>query len=191
MAVEIREKLRGVKFVYFDVGNVLISFSGGLDSLAELLNKPPEDVTDYWRSKDNDICRGKLNPQTFWNEAKHKFNYSGNDINFIDFWIKHFSKIQKGHNLANKLTKDFQIGLLTNAYPQVIENIILTDLMPNIKWSQIVKSCDYGLVKPEREFFDVALEKTGFKANEVILIDDIQKNCDKAVEYGWKSQVFA
>lgn len=190
MSIEMGEKLKGVKFVYFDVGNVLISFSGGLDNLAELLNKPLEDVTDYWRSKDDDICRGKISPQKFWIEAKQKFNYSGEDINFVDFWIKHFTKIKKGHDLAYELSKDFQLGLLTNAYPTVIEKIITTDLMPNIKWTQVIKSCDYGFVKPERELFDVALEKTGFKANEVILIDDLKENCDKAIEYGWRSLVF-
>jgi len=93
-------KMQSVKFVYFDIGNVLFSFSGGLESLAKLFNKPLDEVKSYWFSKDNDICRGVLKPQVFWNEAKQFFNYKGEDVNFVDFWVKHFSKIQKGHELA-------------------------------------------------------------------------------------------
>ena len=92
--------MQSVKFVYFDIGNDLFSFSGGLESLAKLFNKPLDEVKSYWFSKDNDICRGVLKPQVFWNEAKQFFNYKGEDVNFVDFWVKHFSKIQKGHELA-------------------------------------------------------------------------------------------
>lgn len=183
-------KVNGVKFVYFDVGNVLFSFSGGLEKLARMFEKPLQDVQSYWRSKDDDICRGKLKPQEFWNLARNKFKYEGDDINFVDFWVSHFVKIQEGHDLAYKLAKNFQIGLLTNAYPTVIESVMGTDLLPNIQWVTIVKSCDYGFVKPERELLDVALKKTGFKASEIILIDDLKDNCNKVIEYGWRSIVF-
>lgn len=62
--------------------------------------------------------------------------------------------------------------------------------MPQIDWDYVIKSCDYGFVKPERELFDIALKKTGLKADEVLLIDDIQENCDKAIENGWRSMLF-
>lgn len=62
--------------------------------------------------------------------------------------------------------------------------------MPQIDWNCVIKSCDYGFVKLERELFDVALKKTGFKPGEVLLIDDIQENCNKAVENGWRSLLF-
>ena len=41
------KKLEGVKFVYFDIGNVLFSFSGGLESMAKLFNKPFDEVKKY------------------------------------------------------------------------------------------------------------------------------------------------
>lgn len=143
----------GVKFVYFDVGNVLFSFQGGLESLSKKFNVPLASVKEYWRSQDDDICRGKLTPQQFWNNSKVKFGYSGEDMDFVNFWINHFSKIQQGHDLAIKLSKNFQLGLLTNAYPNVINRVINTDLMPKIKWMNIVQSCDLGFVKPERESY--------------------------------------
>lgn len=34
MSAEIVEKLKGVKFVYFDIENVFYSFSGGLEKLS-------------------------------------------------------------------------------------------------------------------------------------------------------------
>lgn len=188
---EISKNMEGVKFVYFDVGNVLFSFSKGLENLAQKFSRSPDKVKKYWRSKDDDMCRGIFKPQEFWNQSKQHFKYSGPDINFVDFWIDHFAKIQKGHDLAYKLAKDFQVGLFTNAYPEVIEKVISTDLMPKINWATVIKSCDYGFIKPERELFDIALKKTYFKANEIVLIDDIQENCDKAIENGWRSILFS
>lgn len=184
------KKLEGVKFVYFDIGNVLFSFSGGIESLAKLFDKPFDEVKKYWLSRDNDICRGVSKPQDFWNEAKFFFNYKGDDINFVDFWVKHFFKIQKGHDLAIQLSKSYKIGLITNIYPEVFEKVVHSELMPQIDWDCVIKSCGYGFVKPERELFEVALKKTGFKADEVLLIDDIQENCDKAIENGWRSVLF-
>lgn len=190
MSLEIGERLSGVKFVYFDVGNVLFSFSGGLEKLSTMYNVPLSKIESFWRSKDDDMCRGRLDPQTFWQELKKEFTYTGEDINFIEFWIKNFKRIKFGHDFANTLSKDFQIGLLTNAYPNVIESVLGTDLMPQIKWVKIVKSCDYGFIKPEGELFKAALEKTGFKASEVMLIDDVENNCTKAEALGWKSLLF-
>lgn len=183
-------EIKGVKFVYFDIGNVLFSFSGGLENIAKLFNEPLDELKSYWLSKDNDICRGLLSPQEFWNQAKKFFNYQGDDINFVDFWVKYFSKIQKGHDLALRLSKSYKIGLITNIYPEVFEKVVHSDLMPQIDWTYVIKSCDYGFVKPERELFDIALKKTGFNANEVLLVDDIQENCDKATENGWRSILF-
>lgn len=143
----------GIKFVYFDIGNVLFSFSGGLERLAELFNKPLDEIKSYWMSKDNEICRGKLDPQEFWNQAKKHFKYNGDDINFVDFWIDHFLKIEKGHKLALRLSKYYKIGLITNIYPKVFEKVVHSKLMPQVNWNCVIKSCDYGFVKPERESY--------------------------------------
>lgn len=187
---KLSDNLEGVKFIYFDIGNVLFSFSGGLESLTRLFDKSIEEVKNYWLTKDDDICRGVLNPQDFWDEAKQYFNYKGDDIKFVDFWVEHFYKIQKGHDLAFKLSKSYKIGLITNIYPEVFEKVVHSDLIPQIDWDCIIKSCDYGFVKPERELFNIALKKTGLKADEILLIDDIQENCDKAIENGWRSVLF-
>lgn len=190
MSPKIGEKLSGVKFIYFDVGNVLFSFSGGLEKLSTMYNVPLSKITSFWRSKDDGICRGLLDPQDFWNQMKSEFSYSGTDINFVDFWVNNFKRIQSGHDLAISLSENFQLGLLTNVYPRVIERVLNTDLMPAIQWATIVKSCDHGFIKPETELFGLALAKTGFKASQVMLVDDIENNCTKAETLGWKGLVF-
>ena len=114
MSPEIGEQLKGVKFVYFDVGNVLFSFSSGLEKLSRMFNVPLPRVTTFWRSKDDDMCRGLLDPQDFWDLLKKEFDYSGTDINFVEFWIKNFKKIQSGHDLAISLSSGWK-GLVFKA----------------------------------------------------------------------------
>ena len=50
-----------------------------------------------------------------------------------------------------------------------------------------VFSCETGYIKPEKEIYNILLERLSCKAEEVIFFDDIQINVDKAVEVGIKA----
>jgi 2-haloacid dehalogenase len=52
-------------------------------------------------------------------------------------------------------------------------------------FDRVVISGEVGLIKPNREFFDFLLEKTGRRAEELVFIDDSQANVATARELGF------
>jgi len=46
------------------------------------------------------------------------------------------------------------------------------------------------LIKPEKEIFDYALEKTSLSPNEILFIDDSEVNVVAAESFGWNSVLF-
>ncbi len=45
-------------------------------------------------------------------------------------------------------------------------------------------SCELGVMKPEKAFFERALEKLGLAAEECLFIDDLEKNVVSARSFG-------
>lgn len=180
-----------IRFVYFDLGGVVFSFSGGLEAIANKVGRSLEDITAYWRSQDDAICRGELQPQQFWNNLASQFHYNGANFDFLDFWISHFQPIQQTHDAMRALQSDgTQIGILTNIYPGVFERAIDTGAIPDLEYQVVVKSCELGIVKPDLQIFRHALTQTNFGPGEVLFIDDRVENTQVAKKLKWNGILF-
>lgn len=180
-----------IEFAYFDLGGVVFSFSGGLEAIANKIGRPIEDVTAYWKSQDDEICRGELQPQQFWNNMISQFHYDGPKLNFLEFWVSHFQPIRKTHEAMRVLqSKSVQIGILTNIYPGAFERALNTGAIPNLCYHAVVKSCEIGIVKPDRKIFEFALSQTALSPCQVIFIDDREENIKVAKKLNWNTLLF-
>src|SRR5437868_2281738 len=103
-----------IDFIYFDIGNVIFNFQGGLEELAKITNSSLDICTTVWKSLDDDVCKGIKNPQDIWTEIKKATNFEGEDINFIEFWVSHFKPIKETHTIIASLSRSYPIGLLSN-----------------------------------------------------------------------------
>ncbi len=54
----------------------------------------------------------------------------------------------------------------------------------------VLLSCEFGLRKPEPEFYQLALTKVGLPAQECLLVDDLQVNLDTARHLGFRTHHF-
>lgn len=109
--------VKPVTFVYFDVGNVLLTYTESVISLASALNAPVDEVHAFWEPLDDALNRGALTAADFWQQIKAHFGYQGPDIDVLDLWNTHFSPIKESHAFARKLSRTHNVGLLTNAMP--------------------------------------------------------------------------
>lgn len=50
-------------------------------------------------------------------------------------------------------------------------------------------SCDMGVQKPDRKFFDLATHAIGVEPDQIVFLDDHQPNIDGAREAGWRSSL--
>lgn len=180
-----------IKFAYFDLGGVVFSFSGGLEAFAKKVHSSLEEVTAYWMSQDDAICRGELDPQQFWNNLASQFGFNDTDLDFLGFWISHFRPIRKTHEAMKSLqTHGIKVGILANIYPKVFEKALYVGAIPKLNYYSIIKSCDLGIVKPDLQIFEHALSQTGLHPNEVILIDDRAENIRVANRLKWNTVLF-
>lgn len=187
---EKKEPLSQIRFVYFDIGGVLYQFRSGLRGIADVLQIPFEECEVIWQQFDNEVCRGTMSPQELWGEMKKATNYKGEDIDFLEFWVNHFSPIPESHKLVHKLAKNYAVGLLTNIYPGVLELALERGRIPDVVYTSIVQSCEVGFVKPQPEIYEIAQRKAGVAPHEILFLDDSLVNINAARERQWKTLLF-
>ena len=63
-----------------------------------------------------------------------------------------------------------------------------------LDWRRVFRkefiSCRMKLMKPSREIFDAAAAEIGFPPEEILFVDDSQKNVDGAIAAGWQSVLY-
>ena len=70
-------------------------------------------------------------------------------------------------------------GLITNSWGMGIYDRAPTDL-----FDAVVISGEVGLHKPQPEIYELACERLGVRADEVVFVDDLRENCEGAEAVG-------
>ncbi|MBN1263465.1 MAG: HAD-IA family hydrolase [Candidatus Pacebacteria bacterium] len=179
-----------IKFIYFDLGGVLFRFRGGLERLAKENSRQYEDFEKVFRMYDDKVCRGEMMPQDLWLKYKDELGLETKIDDFAEYWTDNFYPIVESHSLVNQLTRGYQIGLLTNIYSGVFSKIIHKGHIPNIDYSAVIQSCNVGYVKPEKEIYQLAQDKSEVLPNEILFVDDKQNFLSMADEMGWATILF-
>lgn len=179
-----------VEFVYFDLGGVVFNFSGGIQAISKRLQVPENEISAMWRRYDDAICRGDLHPQEFWEILNNTFGTLV-ELDFLTFWMDHFSPIDSTHQAMRELSSSgMNVGILTNIYPGVYEKALERGVIPDLPYSAVIRSCEVGLVKPDPQIFHYAAETSGYRAPQILLIDDRSENIQGADAAGWNSFQF-
>jgi HAD superfamily hydrolase (TIGR01509 family) len=179
-----------IKFIYFDIGGVLLNFSGMFTSLADVLNASAEEVHDFWEPRDNALNLGTLTPEEFWRQIKTHFHYRGRDIDLVDLWLTNFRPIKETHAFARKISRTRKIGLLSNAMPGSIAKARALGHIPRAKFAAIIESSVVGVTKPDPKIFTIAKIRAGMAPGEILFIDDNEINVLRAYESGFHSYHF-
>lgn len=183
-----------IKFIYFDVGGVLILDFSNTNKWQQLKNDlgvneaiDPE-FEAIWQKYRNRICLDldvdSLLPEI---QSKTKLKLPPNYSLLNDF----VNRFQANPSIwpVLKIARDkYQIGLLTNMYPRMLKAIEEVSLIPKFNWDVVIDSSQVAKQKPDPEIFELALEKSGVKKEEILFIDNLEKNTSVAQKMGW--QVF-
>ena len=89
--------------------------------------------------------------------------------------------------IEEKLKGKYRVGLLTNIPRGLLERIA-GEKLPMFDIALV--SSDLGLVKPDRKIFEVAIERCEVPAEEILFIDDSEKNIKAASELGINGIVY-
>lgn len=113
-----------IKFIYFDIGNVLLLFSGGLEKLAKKYGKTHQDFERIFRKYDYLVCIGKLSPQELWGKYYKELGLKEGQFDFLEYWLSNCTLISESFVLISELAKTkLSIGLLSNLYAGAYESL--------------------------------------------------------------------
>ena len=176
-----------IKAVLLDFFGVLYpdTFWGLADKyLPERDDEVQADLHELIRKVDLDL----VDKNKFWNEAAQLFKVdlveletAKNAMGGVDDRLLDLCKDLK--------QKGIKTGVISNAGSGFVERGIGDDYQDY--FDVIVSSGDSGVMKPDREIYAIACDKLGFKPEDCIFFDDIQRNVNGAIAAGLHAELYS
>lgn len=178
--------MKNIRFVYFDVGDVLVSNVIGHKRLAEHVNRPREHVTAFFDANWERACRGTISSSDYLSLLKTNFQFDCEEREFGHFYTKFLASIVPMHAFTEKLATRLPVGILSNAEFGSIEAALQVGVIPNVSWKTKIISAHHKTVKPEQKIFEIAQREAHVPHESIFLIDDRISNIEMAQKLGWR-----
>ena len=186
-----------IRFVYFDLGNVLIGFSHqrAAEQLAALSDLSPEEV--YSRIFDTRLQleyeSGILDTSEFCERLRELLDVSVSDDRLTtavaDIFWPMYRTIPV---LAGLVSAGMSLGVLSNTC-EAHWDWVTTRTLPwmNRAFKTIILSFQVGSAKPDWRIFDQAIAASGVAAEEIFFTDDRPENVEAARAVGFRAFLFS
>ena len=90
---------------------------------------------------------------------------------------------------SQELRQQCKLGMLSNISAHTMDRFF-TGREREQLFDDVVISSEVGLVKPHPAIFELAAQRLGVDASEVVMIDDSPANCSGAIEAGMQAIVY-
>lgn len=183
-----------IKFVYFDVGGVLVhTESLILHRLSAGVNRPIDQVKAVYYRYISLVHRNKLTPGDLkllmLLKLSIPFSGKGRQALFRD-WADYTEPNLPTQQFATEISKRYPIGLISNIGDGGFEGLKRLGVIPKLAYKAVVLSCEVGAIKPEAAMFAIAAAKAGVEPRHILLIDDRKENVLGARAAGWQATWF-
>jgi FMN phosphatase YigB (HAD superfamily) len=187
--------MKKFKFIYFDVGGVVILDFSGTNKWNDMLssmgvndsNKDRFDIV--WHKYKDKICIDYDVDSMIPELRDYVGLHLSKNFSFLHEFISRFDSNASLWPVIEYAKQNYSIGLLTSMYPRMLDGISQTsNLMPKVDWDVVVDSSIVRLQKPDPKLYDLAQKLSGIKDPEDILfIDNVEKNLEYPKELGWQT----
>jgi len=182
-------KNKTVKFIYFDLGGVIINNRVAVHNVAKRFGILPEHIRQILDQNWSAACRGLLSSQEYMALFKPLNIFHPHD-DFVDFWSDHQGIYHETLKLIHELSETFRLGILSNAELGMIEAHMNKKKLPRNTWSAIIESAQHKTIKPEKKIYKIAEKAANVVPEEIFFIDDVPKHIEVAKSLGWQGEVF-
>lgn len=184
------------KLILFDWGNIVESFEdnytirNAFDDLFKSLGCNQENIMDKLGKYNTTKLTTFDELENCYEEIKKDFNLIGSFNEFLDNYKYYFDKIY-----YYKDVRDYEISLKDKCYIGIISNLLIIDKERIDKqlglnnYDYVFLSFEYGMKKPDLKFYEEIQKELPFKKEDILFIDDKEKNVIAAREFGWNSEV--
>lgn len=180
-----------IKFVFFDVGGVLIKDFSKTNKWEEMLSDlpfNPKDQKSFGELFDEyelDLCKDK-SIESFRKILLENGIALPKEYDLNKDFVSRFEKNDSIWKLVSLIKAKYSTGLLTNMYPRMLDMIYEFGLFEDENWENIVDSSIVGTAKPEEKIFQIAEELSGFSGSEILFIDNSSRHLEAAKKFGWE-----
>ena len=191
-----------IRFVFFDLGNVLLHFSAHrlvcqvaqvAETTEELARERLFDEKRYRKYE-----RGEISSEEYWEQVCEDFETKPDIQAFLNALSNVFWANDEMLPIARKLAKcNVPRGILSNTNPahwSYVENAFprIWDAFPEHK----IASFEVKTLKPFREIYEIAYEDAkrsvpDLTPEQILFIDDLEPNVDAAKEFGFRTIRYA
>ncbi len=185
-----------IKFVYFDVGGVVIRDFSGTNKWEELKSgmgiksDQVKDFNEIFDKYEPDVCVGR-DVETLVPMFREKLGLKlPENYSFLLDFVNRFEKNESIWPILKKLKENRRMGLLTNMYPNMLDAIYKAGLMPEIEWDLIIDSSIEKVRKPQVEIFQLSQDRSGFKGEEILFVENGAKHVEAAKKFGWQTFLY-
>jgi putative hydrolase of the HAD superfamily len=177
--------------VLLDMGGVLVEL-GGERPFLEMIggSLSAEEMWRRWLASPSVRAHetGRLDSRAFAEEAVREFDLDVAPSEFLDHFTGWLAGPYEGaHDLLDALGGRHRTAILTNlsaVHWSIAESYGLFE-----KVERVVASYRVGAIKPDRDFFEIALDEMGATASEAVFFDDNIVNVEGARACGIESHV--
>ncbi len=189
-----------IEFLYFDLGNVLLSFShermcrqmadvAGVPAAVvwEALFEGPRAASVLWRFE-----RGEVNALAVYEHFCERCGVRPDREAMFAAGCDMFAEIPASVKLVERLhASGRRLGILSNTNP-IDWGFVSAGRFPflNRCFEHAVLSFEARSMKPERAIYDHAVERAGVAASEVFFTDDREENVAGAIAAGLDAVLF-
>lgn len=179
----------GASFIFFDVNDCLVHYyQRGFTRLAADIGVSPETVEmSFWRYND-EVCRGLLSMSDFNIKMAEEFHFS--EMDWMKYYLSAVEPVQQMQDVLKWASEHYRVGLLTNIMPGFVSAMRNQGVLPDLNYDVIIDSSEVAAIKPEMKIFEIAQEKAGVPAAEILFIDDDRTNVMAAQKLGWQVMLF-
>jgi HAD superfamily hydrolase (TIGR01509 family) len=186
-----------IRFVYFDVGGVLIKDFSANGKWLELQNelgiKPEQEkeFIEFYDKYETEVCLGR-EVDSLIPMMEDKFGIKvPTGYSFLkDGFVKRFEANKFIRPVVEKIQAKCRVGMLTNTYPGMLGAIKERGLLPNANWAAIIDSSIDKVKKPDRQIFELAQKRAGVAAEELLFVENSAKHVKAAAECGWQTFLY-
>ena len=178
-----------IKTIFFDIGGVLIDIhpertyqylSDSADVEVNMVKESfPWDAHDQYE-------RGIINNEDWFIAYKESLPQPCclKRSDFWNAWKLLLGEEKNTVNILEALNKQYSIWLLSNTNPKHIQDEIEKRyLFPSLV-NGAVYSFDVGVRKPEKEIYEIAMQRANANPQECLFIDDLLENIQAAKQIG-------
>lgn len=185
-----------IKFIYFDVGGVVVLDFSKTNKWQELISRvtfsaeDAEKLKSLFHQHESLICAG-MNLDEFIkivNQDIKLKTLSGESL--LSEFVNNFSANTTLWPILSKLKQSYKLGLLTNMYPGMFQAITERNIFPPITWDVVIDSSTVGHAKPYEEIYQLAESKAQVNPDQILYTDNSEKNFRVPRIRGWETVLY-